>query len=652
MYLSEISISNFRCFGSTPEVIRFNPGLTALVGENDAGKTAIIDAIRYALGTSDQEWIRVQETDFHNADTSNSICISCRFESLTGAEQSAFLEYLTYEDGPGASKVAVLLVNWSARLHQAGGSLARSYMKAEVRSGNESDGPILDQEVRELLRATYLQPLRDADAAMSSGRGSRLSKILQNIELIKAGTDNYSDGDDIKDLSISGIASLADDLLQQHSGIKAATDSIDDSLAKKLSLNQENLKSNIDVSVSGNSDHRLRQMLEKLSVQVTRKGANEFGLGLGTKNILYIACELLLLEQGTTGNRMLLIEEPEAHIHAQRQLKILKSLQQEAKEKGIQVFVSTHSPLLASVVKLENMIYVQGAKAFSMSREHTKLQGYDYSFLERFLDATKANLFFAKGVVIVEGDAENLLLPTIARLLGRDLTDYGVSIVNVGGTGLRRYANIFQRTDEDSSMIDIPVACITDIDVMPDCAPQICFKSITSDNRADWPSTADRGWRTVSDFIGDQLRQRQQEIEKKANGQRVKTFVAEDWTLEYALSNSGLAREVYIAAMLAIKDGSDVPKGKDMKGVFEDAKDKYKEFSEELKDQELIASTVYSKFTTGTKASKAIAAQYLSAILEQTFEEKPDELKSKLPQYLVSAIEYVTEQLAEPTANL
>lgn len=649
MYLSQLSISNFRCFEEASEVITFNPGLTALVGENDAGKTAIIDAIRYALGTTDLEWIRVQESDFHYAKTSNPINIKCKFESLSKADESAFLEYLTYEDQLDGTIKPVLHINWSARQHDAGGSSARSYVKTEVRSGKESEGPALDQEVRELLRATYLQPLRDADAAMSSGRGSRLSKVLQNIDSVKTGKEEYSDGDDIKALSIAGIASLADELLQQHSGIKAATDSIDEGLRNKLSLNQEKLKSTIDVSASERADRRLRQMLEKLSVQVSREGANEFGLGLGTKNILYIACELLLLEQGTTGSRMLLIEEPEAHIHAQRQLKILKSLQHDAESNGIQVFVSTHSPLLASVVKLKNMLYVQGAKAYSMAENGTKLCEPDYRFLERFLDATKSNLFFAKGVVIAEGDAENILLPTLARLLDRDFTDYGVSIVNVGGVGLRRYANIFQRADEESKPMDIPVACITDLDVMPDCAPMICLNSVTSDDRTTWP--AGRNWKTTSDFQPGELEERRREIEAKANGQRVKSFVAEHWTLEYALSHAGLAREVYIAAKQAIKDASNVPAAKELPEVKSDAESHYDGTISQLATKELIASTVYSEFTSGTRASKAIAAQYLAEILENEFQGEPDRLKARLPEYLVQAIEYVTEPLTNPNGD-
>ena len=63
---------------------------------------------------------------------------------------------------------------------------------------------------------------------------------------------------------------------------------------------------------------------------------------------------------------------------------------------------------------------------------------------------TKANLFFAHGVLIVEGDAEAIILPTLADLIGHDLTEHGVSIVNVGGKGLRRFSRIFQRKEEDA----------------------------------------------------------------------------------------------------------------------------------------------------------------------------------------------------------
>ena len=67
MHLSQLTIRNFHQFGDGPTELQiaFGPGVTALVGRNDSGKSAIIDAIRYALLTRDQEFIRVQPEDFH-----------------------------------------------------------------------------------------------------------------------------------------------------------------------------------------------------------------------------------------------------------------------------------------------------------------------------------------------------------------------------------------------------------------------------------------------------------------------------------------------------------------------------------------------------------------------------------------------------------
>jgi putative ATP-dependent endonuclease of the OLD family len=62
MYLSELRVKNFRQFGAIEPLfsIQFHEGVTALVGENDAGKTAVIDAIRHVLLTRDMEFMRLR----------------------------------------------------------------------------------------------------------------------------------------------------------------------------------------------------------------------------------------------------------------------------------------------------------------------------------------------------------------------------------------------------------------------------------------------------------------------------------------------------------------------------------------------------------------------------------------------------------------
>ena len=73
MYLAELTIINFRSFGPSGMKLKLKEGLTALVGENDSGKTAVIDALRFLLGTTDQEWLRFTEDDFHKPGDRKSV---------------------------------------------------------------------------------------------------------------------------------------------------------------------------------------------------------------------------------------------------------------------------------------------------------------------------------------------------------------------------------------------------------------------------------------------------------------------------------------------------------------------------------------------------------------------------------------------------
>lgn len=140
-----------------------------------------------------------------------------------------------------------------------------------------------------------------------------------------------------------------------------------------------------------------------------------------------------------------------------------------------------------------------------MAKGETELDPNDYEFLERFLDTTKANLFFAKGIILVEGWSEEILLPALARKLNINLTERGVSIVNIGNTAFLRYSRIFRRSNDIE--MKIPVAVITDIDIKPE------------QNNAEHISKIS-------------------ELNAKFDAQSVKSFVSPKWTLEYCLYSS------------------------------------------------------------------------------------------------------------------
>jgi putative ATP-dependent endonuclease of OLD family len=663
VYLAELTITNFRSFGPDGITVKLREGLTALVGENDSGKTAVIDALRFLLGTTDQEWLRFSADDFHktSADSSESseITIFGTFKKLTPSDKSGFAEYLTY----GVSKGDEPILHFTLTAKRMGTRAGRPYIATDLRSGKNGEGPTLDHNCRLLLAATYLRPLRDAERELSSGRNSRLSMVLNSLDGVEVGDlfDATRFGtDDIKNLGLLGLGDLFNNLIESHSHIEKGKSKVNKHL-EGLQLHGDSLTSSISVSQNGSDSQRLRQLLEKLTLNLNNAPGR---MGLGSNNILFIACELILLADDQEHFPLLLIEEPEAHVHAQRQLRLIQYLQkivdpQDNKANKPQIIITTHSPNLASEIDLNNLVIIRSGKAFSTADGETKLDSNDYKFLSRFLDVTKANLFFARGVMIVEGDAENILMPTLAKCIGKDFTEHGVSMVNVGGVGLRRYAKIFMRKNPAQDGIPpVPVACVTDLDVMPNCGP--CIIKIIKDD-SDWPILGDgeeRKWRAKRDFELTELNEHKEKVKSKAHGQNVKSFVADEWTLEYDLAfanDNALAEEVYIAAQLAIWDEGDNYSEETAKEKLEKAQTKYAALKKDADKlaadndwdkNEVLASKVYAMYVTGSKASKSIAAQYLcEIILGKMKSEKNDDLRAKLPSYVVEAIDYVTSNL-------
>jgi putative ATP-dependent endonuclease of OLD family len=663
VYIADIQIENFRSFGAGEHAfnLTLQPGLTALVGENDAGKTTVIDALRYVLGTRDQEQLRVDETDFHrpaNGDPAERMTIRLVFRGLTATDRGAFAEFLTYEPVNGGH-LACFILSWTAKRGVNGPRRAPS---PEWRTGAKGEGPALDFGARSLLTATYLRPLRDAERAMSAGRGSRLSQILQHTKEIReigvAFDRSLSPSPDPTTLSVLGLGDFANHLFRESLGIKMAGDKLNDDYLKPLSFAKDVLHARIEVSGSRDDATRLRQLLEKLDLTLSASTGDDSAhtRGLGSNNLLFMACELLLLAAESEGFPLLLIEEPEAHLHPQRQLRLMAFLQSQAEKQRadgqqIQIIVTTHSPSIASDLHLDNLVLVEHGRAFPLRKGLTHLDASDYRFLERFLDATKSNLFFARGVMVVEGDAENILLPVLARLLDRDFSEYGVSVVNVGGVGLGRYARIFLRADpKTDGEVSTPVACVTDLDVMPDCAPVIVGKIKFGEAIPARPPSK-RQWRTKSEFTPAELDERRQQRIDKASGQSVRTFVAGEWTLEYDLAFSGLAEEVWNAGVLALADDR-IQAGKVTRdeAIAERAAD-YATFTET--DKEVLASHVYALFEAGG-ASKAIGAQYLAELLEAHRIARildVDQLLSRLPAYVIDAIGHVTSPLIKAAAG-
>lgn len=596
MYLSQLKLWKFRKFGNADQDIDvknadlsldLNKGINLLVGENDSGKSSIVEAIKLVLRTHSIDWTRVEDDDFYQK--SNRLRIECIFRDLKDEEAKHFVEWLGIENEGNKALPYLRLVLDVKRTDDR-------ILPYEVKGGPDEEGRVLGAEAREYLKCTYLKPLRDAKTELIARKNSRLSQILYSHPVFK----------DKEDHKLVRVLAGANDEIKKYFENEAekATNGyvVLQTLRKYLAGflrkdSPQDTKLHID-------DPKLKNILEilKLTLQDER-------VGLGTYNLLFIAAELLHLRRNDyDGLKLGLIEEIEAHLHPQAQLRVVSALEDEADEGAVQMILTTHSPNLASKIKVKNLTLCHGDSVYPLGSAYTELRQSDYAFLERFLDVTKANLFFAQGVILVEGDAENILVPTIARLIGKDLTAHGISVVGVGGTTFLRYCGIFRRK-EGKGRLKLPVAVITDLDVKPE--NELAGKAAAT-----------------------------QQKEAKYNGQSVKTFVSPHWTLEYCLALSPNLRQIVFEAIKSA--------GREMTDdgyTGKNVDDNWTTFSDNLSDTAL-AKKIYELLGKGGKnISKVITAQYMAKSLEEKLEDKvfvAEVKKDESVKYIIQAINHVT----------
>ncbi len=624
MHLDELKIWNFRKFGISKPILdssnklrepdlhlKFNKGLNLLVGENDSGKSAIIDAIKLICKTHSNDWIKIEEEDFVDA-KDGRLRIECIFRGFELAEAKNFTEWLGREESNGRDLPFL-------RLHLDAQMIDGRILSADVKAGPDDTGTAIDAVAKELLQVTYLKALRDAKSELAPRRNSRLSKILSGHKAFKGKEDTHH----IKTL-IKGF----EDEVRKY--FKNDGSSIPDNEGRQLKSVLDNLlvafypaNSGIEASFSFTGSN-MKNILESLKLSL-----GEINSGLGSDNLLFIATELLLLVRDPwSGLRLGLIEELEAHLHPQAQMRVVEFLMKEANANSYQLILTSHSPNLASKVELENLIIcTSDGKAFSMGPGNTLLDddNDDYKFLKRFLDVTKSNLFFARGVILVEGYAEAILIPVIAKKIGVDLTQSGVSVVNVGSASFLRFAKIFLR--KNGNQMSIKVSIITDLDLRPK-------------EYSDATSIGEMKKKRMKDGFSEseivEMTDR-----RSFKGENMSTFFSPLWTLEYCLAMSNtLRRSFYKAVLLAWQEKKRSQGIRSLNSVENKIRNMDQEFNHWRDSDVEIAFEIYMKTILNKQLSKAAIAQYFAQIIED--DEIIIDKDDPMIRYLIQAIEFAS----------
>ncbi len=149
-------------------------------------------------------------------------------------------------------------------------------------------------------------------------------------------------------------------------------------------------------------------------------------------------------------------------------LQYLQSIQAVDGEQPVQLFVTSHSPNFASIADLDSLVCLvdTGTAVETFLPRSITFDKGKREKLERYLDVTRAELFFARRVIFVEGTAELMMVDALAKRMDCNLRQHGVSLISVEGLNFDSFLPLF-----GDNALKIPVAVLTDADPVTPKAP-------------------------------------------------------------------------------------------------------------------------------------------------------------------------------------
>lgn len=514
MYLSNLQLRNFRNYKSSNFV--YKSGVNTIIGENDTGKSNALTAMRILLDDSFfYNEKRLKETDFNfELDwRGHWIIISANFEGISKEDAASELwaeikvklgesknELKKIITGTCETGTVTLFIrpNYTVRkkLFQCNETDKFNAFRESI-TLNDYEFYYTAQSCADFTcNETYKNVVGDFDNKIASNPDDDDKYYLGNRIYI---SDIHKH---INVVFIDALRDVVQELHSQKSPIRKIIEKIKseipdiaiDAIKKKIAdLNEyienvdkinkigTNIKSKMDdtvgltyapnIKVSSNLTDNINKLSRYLTMQTDHNDDIDL-LGLGHMNIIYIALKMVEFEINRSLElvNIMLIEEPEAHIHAHIQKTMFGNLG--ASEEYTQIIMTTHSVHISEASEISRMNIIKSQKKTSqVMHPNNKLKEFVdskleksniafYKKIERYLDAKRSTLMFSKGVILVEGDGEEIIIPAmVEKAMGIKLDEIGISIINIGSVAFENIAALFA---EDR--VQKYCAIVTDLD--------------------------------------------------------------------------------------------------------------------------------------------------------------------------------------------
>lgn len=663
MYIEKLTIKNFRAFDEDGITLQFNKGVNAIIGENNSGKSAVMDAIRIAFSTvTYKKDIFFTRADFHVSEDGNAADFAL-FDIYLEEVPTRLVEIWNPESVGGQGG------EFHIRFERVIAANGIEKVRA-IHWGIGTEGNPLSSDTFDAMDVMFLGALRDSENEMKPARNSKLAQLLRSlvpdevtraelVDILNSANKTLLEKEELKKTRKTindNLARIEQDFLSQHVDIgliEPRFDSIASSLRawvkpkwilvsisdgeysraqqyarehednRKIQQNEKGIY--FETSILEN----VEDMAPELVTRINEIASSSFELyqnGLGYNNLLFMSTVLgdMAIERGGVYQHLLLIEEPEAHLHPQLQELVHTFLSDTNQgDANIQIIFTSHSPTLASKVDIGNinLIYENAHKKYCLPFSEANLTDANKEYLQKYLDVTKSQMFFAKGIIFVEGISGAILLPEIAKILDRPLEKYAVELVNVDSVAFSPFVNLFSSQNVQTCFSK--VAIVTDDDR---CTKKSETNYINKDFDYDDVN---------SDISGKLLSgtpsERCNELETLCRAVGINVFKATK-TLEYALCCDENNIEYFIEAI---------------KSEYSQLGPALEQKVNSLHDMNEKAACVWL-FIRAREKCKGAIAQYISQIIKKQCEMRKRgeniEKEFVIPDYLKEAVYCVTER--------